>query len=137
MKIEYKEDIKLQLSEVKNLYEDAGWVAYTQDIPTLMKAIENSLKIITAWDGDQLVGLIRVVGDGLTIVYIQDILILNSYRRKKIGTQLVEQVLENYNHVRQKVLLTEEGPDRRQFYEKQGFFSCDKGELVAFAKFGA
>lgn len=47
---------------------------------------------------------------------------------------LMTQVLEKYRDVRQKVLLTEEAPDVRHFYEKHGFRSCDNGDLVAFAK---
>jgi predicted N-acetyltransferase YhbS len=100
-----------------------------------MKAIKNSLCVITAWDNDLLTGLIRVVGDGLTIIYIQDILVLNSYRRKKIGSELIRLIMEKYKTVRQKILLTDEMPDTRLFYEKLGFFSCDNGKLVAFAKF--
>lgn len=134
-KIIYKENEKLKEEEVKNLYNDAGWTAYTGDMDKLMKAIEHSICVITARDEDLLTGLIRVVGDGLTIVYIQDILVLNSHRRKKIGSELIRLIMEKYKGVRQKVLLTDETPETRSFYEKLGFFSCDKGKLVAFAKF--
>ena len=44
----------------------------------LKNAINNSLKVLTAWDDEKLVGLIRVIGDGYTIIYIQDILILTT-----------------------------------------------------------
>ncbi len=47
----------------------------------LMEAIENSLRVITAWDKDKLVALLRIVGgDGYSIIYIQDILILEDYQ---------------------------------------------------------
>lgn len=124
-----------KVNEVKSLYEDAEWTSYTKDIPKLIKALNSSLYIITAWDGDKLVGLTRVVGDGLTIIYIQDILVRKSYKRKGIGTELLQKVLNNFKDVRQKVLLTDEKQETRKFYEKNGFFSCDKGIVVAFAKF--
>ena len=41
-------------------------------------------------------------------------------------------ILDNYPEVRQKVLLTEDAPDVRHFYEKFGFTSCDQGRAVAF-----
>ncbi|WP_232225522.1 GNAT family N-acetyltransferase [Oceanobacillus manasiensis] len=125
---------KINTEQVMNLYNDVGWAAYTKDANLLQNAIEQSLDVITAWDGEKLVGLIRVVGDGLTILYIQDILVLNAYQNQGVATQLMEQVLQKYEHVRQKVLLTEEAPDVRHFYEKNGFESCDQGSLVAFAK---
>lgn len=79
-------------------------------------------------------GLVRVVGDGLTIIYIQDILVLKSHQNQGIATHLMTRVLDKFKAVRQKVLLTDEAPDVRHFYEKNGFQSCDSGELVAFAK---
>lgn len=82
----------------------------------------------------RLVGLIRIVGDGLTIIYIQDILVLNEYQNSGIASQLMQFVLNKYVDVRQKVLLTEEAPDVRHFYEKHCFQSCDQGYLVSFVK---
>lgn len=32
--------------------------------------------VLTAWSDDKLVGILRIVGDGYTIVYIQDLLVL-------------------------------------------------------------
>ena len=134
MKIEFKENKKISQLDLKTLYEDVEWYAYTRDLNQLQQALENSLYVITAWEGERLVGLIRVVGDGLTILYIQDILVLNSYQNQGIATELMNRVIAKYKDVRQKVLLTEEVPNVRHFYEKNGFSSCDQGTLVAFAK---
>lgn len=135
MTIIFKNNKNINREQVERLYNDVEWYAYTQDIDVLQQAIEQSLEVVSAWDGDELVGLIRIIGDGLTIIYIQDILVLNAYQNRGIATQLVQQILEKYKSVRQKVLLTEEAPDVRHFYEKNGFQSCDKGSLVAFASF--
>ncbi|MCB2288932.1 GNAT family N-acetyltransferase [Clostridium sp. CS001] len=121
--------------DIKHVYEDAGWVGYTKDLSKLMKAMKSSLMIVSAWEGIKLVGLIRVLGDGITIIYIQDILVLNSYKRKGIGSNLLNCVLDKYKHVDQKVLLTDDSEETRGFYENNGFISCDKGTLVAFTKF--
>lgn len=120
--------------QIRKKYIDVGWYAYTDDLEVLQQALEQSLEVISVWNEEELVGLIRVVGDGLTIIYIQDIVVLNSYQNQGIATQLIQQILKKYNNVRQKVLMTEEAPDVRHFYEKNGFQSCDKGSLVAFAK---
>ncbi|MBO2946256.1 GNAT family N-acetyltransferase [Paenibacillus sp. F411] len=125
----------INIEQLEKLYNDVQWYAYTNDLIVLQQAISQSLEVISAWDGEELVALIRVFGDGLTIIYIQDILVLNAYQNQGIATQLVQQILKKYINVRQKVLLTEEAPDVRHFYEKNDFQSCDKGSLVAFAKF--
>lgn len=134
MEISFSEKKRMDKNELKALYEDAEWFAYTQDLVLLEAALAHSLYVLSAWDGSKLAGLVRVVGDGLTIIYIQDILILKSHQNRGIATHLMTRVLDKFKAVRQKVLLTDEAPDVRHFYEKNGFQSCDSGELVAFAK---
>ena len=134
MTITFSNEKHIDKEQLEKLYNDAEWYAYTNDLELLQQAINESLFVLTAWEDDNLVGLIRVVGDGLTIIYIQDILVLKEYQNQGIATEILQHVLNKYDDVRQKVLLTDEAPNLRHFYEKNGFESCDKGELVAFAK---
>lgn len=133
--IVYKVGITFNIDNIRELYEDAKWITYTKDIENLMKSIENSLIVITAWDNDKLVGLVRVVGDGISIIYIQDILVLNSYKRRGIGSKLIEEIFKEYTNIRQIVLLTDDREETRGFYESLGFKSSDKLDLVSFVKF--
>lgn len=124
----------IEQDDLRSLYEDVEWYAYTKDLNQLQRALIQSLNVVSAWDNRKLIGLTRSVGDGLTIVYVQDILVLKEYQNQGLASIMMQYVLEKYKDVRQKVLLTEEAPDLRHFYEKNGFQSCDKGTLVAFAK---
>jgi len=135
MKIELSHEKNIHPEDLMKLYQNVGWSAYTEDLDLLKEAIMKSLDVITAWEDGELVGLIRTIGDGLIILFIQDILVQNDYQNRGIGSRLLQEILEKYASVRQKVLLTEEAEDVRAFYEKNGFSSCDKGTLVAFAKF--
>ncbi|MEZ4887519.1 MAG: GNAT family N-acetyltransferase [Chitinophagales bacterium] len=132
--ITYQQTNQIPQTALLKLYNDAGWTAYTQNPEQLENAIKNSLYVLIAKEKDELVGLIRVIGDGFTIAYIQDILVLKAYKRRGIGTLLMKQMLENFSHIRQKVLLTDDNKETRGFYESLGFQSCDKGKLVSFAK---
>lgn len=134
MVITFNNSKNISRKQLEKLYNNVQWYAYTNDLTLLQQAMLQSLDVISAWDGEELVGLIRVVGDGLTIIYIQDILVLSAYQNRGIATQLMQQILKKYKDVRQKVLLTEEAANVRHYYEKNGFQSCDKGSLVAFAK---
>ena len=127
MTINFDKGKNIQREQLERLYKDVQWYAYTQDLEVLQQAIKQSLEVISAWKDGELVGLIRIIGDGLTIIYIQDILVLKAYQNQGIATQLMQQVLEKYINVRQIVLLTEEAANVRHFYEKNGFESCDKG----------
>lgn len=61
--------------EILNLYNSVGWLNYTSNPSMLANAYKHSLKILGAYDADKLIGIIRVVGDGYSLVYIQDIIV--------------------------------------------------------------
>lgn len=131
----FKEDIILNVKDILYLYNDVGWSSYTKDIDSLIKSIKNSLKVISVWDKDLLVGLIRVVGDGHSIIYIQDILILQKYQNRGIGKRLIEIILDKYKNVMQKVLLTHKEEKNILFYKKVGFSMAEEFGCVSFVKF--
>lgn len=112
---EYKDD------EILGLYTDAGWIAYITDPDALRKGYENSLLVLAAYEGDELQGIIRVVGDGHTIVFVQDILVYKKYQRLGIGTKLLKEVLERYSNVRQIELVTDNTEKTVAFYKSVGF----------------
>ena len=134
-KIIIKEDIIPEIEEIMNLYEDVKWYAYTKDSVRLKNAIDNSLKVLTAWDGDKLVGLIRLVGDDYTIIYIQDILVLEDYQGQGIGSNLLKLVLDKYKSIRQIVLMTDNTEETVGFYKKNGMVETAEYNGVAFVKY--
>lgn len=130
--ITYQTNQPVSLKDSADLYTSVGWTAYTNDLERLKRALANSLTVITAWQDKQLLGLVRAVGDGETILYIQDILVRPTFQKQGVGSALMTKMLALHPNIRQKVLLTEEAPDVRHFYEKFGFISCDQRTLVAF-----
>lgn len=107
--------------EILGLYTDAGWIAYTENPDALRKGYENSLLILAAYEGDELQGIIRVVGDGHTIVFVQDILVYKRFQRQGIGSALLQAVLERYSSVRQIELVTDNTEKTVAFYRSAGF----------------
>ncbi|WP_243259117.1 GNAT family N-acetyltransferase [Clostridium sp. 'deep sea'] len=84
----YKNNYIPLKSEIYDLYSANGWLAYANNMTLTMQGIENSLSVITAYDDNKLVGLIRVIGDGATIIYIQDLLVDPQYQKNGIGKAL-------------------------------------------------
>ena len=80
--------------EILNLYQSVGWLNYVNQPEMLKNAYANSLKIFGAYENEKLLGSIRVVGDGHSIVFIQDIVVLPEYQRHGIGTALLKKVLD-------------------------------------------
>ncbi|MGM0437788.1 MAG: GNAT family N-acetyltransferase [Bacillota bacterium] len=128
----YKHNSSFTENDILSLYDSLGWIEYTKNMEKLIRALNNSLYILTAWDKNKLVGLVRVVGDGETIIFIQDILVLRQYQRQGIGSKLLKTVLNKYNKIRQKVLLTDDTEKTRLFYEANGFEPANKLKLVSY-----
>ena len=121
MNYKIREYIRYNQEEILHLYEKVGWTNYTSNPEMLKNAYDNSLKILAAYDSEILIGIIRAVGDGFSILYIQDILVLPEYQRQGVGTALMEEMLETYKHVYQKVLLTDDTEKTIAFYKSIGF----------------
>ncbi len=108
-------------NEIRSLYDSVGWTAYTRDMPALEKGYRNSLLILAAYECDQLAGIARAVGDGATIVFIQDILVKPDRQHQGIGTALLKAMLDRYANVRQIELTTDSRPETIAFYKSLGF----------------
>ena len=107
--------------EPVDLYRSVGWTEYTKDPKLLEDAVTSSLFVVTARHSGRLVGLARVVGDGLTIAYLQDILVCPDHQRQGVGRELFQRVFAPFQNVRQKVLMTDNDEAQIAFYESLGF----------------
>jgi len=121
-------------NEILSLYKSAGWINYTKDPAMLKDAYENSLYILGAYYEEQLAGIIRVVGDGHSVIFIQDLLVLPEYQRKGIGTMLMNSVLEKYGSVYQTILMTDDTEKTNAFYSSTGFIPASKFGCMAYVK---
>ena len=119
--MEIKEYKEYKAEEIRSLYTEVGWKAYTDNMTVLELGYKNSLLVLAAYEGDELLGIIRVVGDGYTIVFIQDILVFPSKQRQGIGTALIKAVLGKYSDVRQIELTTDNTDKTVSFYKSLGF----------------
>jgi len=129
-----KEYNKYNETEIVNLYQSVGWLNYVNNPDMLKNSYANSLKILGAYENDKLLGIIRVVGDGYSIVFIQDIIVLPEYQRNGIGTALLKRILETYQNVYQKSLFTDNTERTIQFYKSIGFEMDTDIECRAFIK---
>ena len=122
------------LTAILPLYEAVGWTNYTHDPEMLRRSFENSLLTLAAYDGDRLVGLVRAVGDGYSIVFVQDLLVLPEVQRRGIGTGLLKAVIQRFPHVYQTELLTDDTPEHAAFYRAAGFIPAREIGCTAFIK---
>lgn len=119
--MEIREYIDFNIDEIRRLYSEVGWTAYTENMPALEQGYKNSMLVLAAYENGELLGIIRAVGDGATIVFIQDILVFPEKQRHGVGTALLKAVLDRYPNVRQIELTTDNTPKTVAFYKSLGF----------------
>lgn len=124
-----------ELNELLWLYSDAGWSAYVAEPDKLLRSVEKSPYVLCARQNGRLIGLLRAVGDGESIMYMQDIIVLKEFRRQGIGRRLTEEFLREFSSVRQKVLICDILPENISFYESCGFKALDKCSCTGFVHF--
>ncbi|MFA7135222.1 MAG: GNAT family N-acetyltransferase [Bacteroidales bacterium] len=122
-----KKDLPLQ--QLHELFIAVGW-SDGGVLPEEMKAgfIKpwlHSTLVISAWDGDHLVGAVRVLSDAIFRSVIYDLLVAPEYQGKGIGSELVNRCKNHYPGSEWLV-----GCDRKNvaFYKKLGFLNSSKSD---------
>ena len=111
----------VKLDDVLHLYQAVGWTNYTNQPQMLEQALSHSLATYLARDGEEIVGLVRLVGDGFSSVFVQDLIVLPTYQRQGIGSDLMKEALGDYKDAYQVQLVTEETEKNLGFYRSLGF----------------
>lgn len=131
--IKYKEFDTTLIERVKEIYALEGWTAYLDSDEKLMRAIDNSLYVLGAFDDDKLVGFIRCVGDGEHILLVQDLIVDKSYQKQGIGTTLFKTIWEKYKDVRMFQVNTDlEDEVDNHFYKSMGMKPLVEGHMISY-----
>ena len=120
--------------EILDLYARVGWTNYTADPQMLRRAYADSLCVLGAFEGRKLLGVIRAVGDGASIVYVQDIIVHPDHQRKGIGTRLMREILARFADIYQIVLSTDDTEKTKAFYRSMGFSEMSEIGCCAFMR---
>ena len=133
--IKITKESSVSIDDVLHLYQAVGWTNYTNQPQMLEQSLAHSLATYLARDGEKIVGLVRLVGDGFSSVFVQDLIVLPSYQRQGIGSSMMKQVLSDYKDAYQVQLATDESEKTLAFYRSLGFetlssFQCTGMILV-------
>lgn len=132
--MEIREYTEYREEEILRLYTEVGWTAYTKDMSALEQGYKHSLLVLSAYENEELLGIVRAVGDGHTIVFVQDILVFPEKQRQGVGTALLKAVLDRYLDVRQIELVTDNTPKTVAFYKSLGFSELSEIGCCGFVR---
>ena len=119
--IKITKETSVSLDDVLHLYQAVGWTNYTNQPQMLSQALSHSLATYLARDGEEVVGLVRLIGDGFSSVFVQDLIVLPTYQRQGIGSHLMKKSLADYKDTYQVQLATEQTEKNMKFYRSLGF----------------
>lgn len=111
-----------EASKWLNLRKLVGFNAYNRPLDIAQRGLDNSLYGVSVYDGDKLIGMARVIGDGYTCFYVQDVLVNPEYQGLGIGKSIMKKIIKFLDNVDQDAivaLMSSKG--REGFYEQFGF----------------
>lgn len=131
--ITYTQEKRFTQEQVQDLFRSVDWIsgAYPS---RLYKALMNSSTVVTAWDGEQLVGLARAIDDGELVAFIHYVLVRPDHQGQGIAGTMIEKLKAVYRDY----LYLEGMPEDEKnvpFYEKHGFTRMKNGAAIQICNF--
>ena len=102
---------------------EIGWGATSA--PQAERAVSNTYFSVVAFDGDNAVGIGRLIGDGAVIWYVQDMIVLPEYQGRGIGTVILNKLIDfatanSFPDSNFRIALMS-AKGKEEFYQKFGF----------------
>ena len=116
--LKYTEEKIFTQEQVQQLFLSINWVSGNYP-KRLCKALMNSSTVLTVWDGDFLVGLIRVLDDTEMLAQIHYVLVHPDYQRKEIASKMIGYIKEKYKDFMYLEVMPED-KNNMLFYKKNG-----------------
>ncbi|HMV26688.1 MAG TPA: GNAT family N-acetyltransferase [bacterium] len=132
MPIEYSFDKRPSADQIIALYDRSGLPRPTQDKERIQKMYDHSDLIVTAWDGDLLVGVSRSITDWVWSCYLADLAIHPDYQKNGIGKELVRLTKEKVGEEVMILLLSV--PTAMTYYPKIGMTKEDRAFTILRTK---
>jgi ribosomal protein S18 acetylase RimI-like enzyme len=136
--VEYQVVTSAPVEEIVALYQAGGW---WQESPANRSRIEPMIRgsfcfMVARPPNGQIVAMGRVISDGASDAYIQDVVVLPPYRRQGVGGELIRRLTQYC--IEHKIgwigLLAE--PGTPAFYEKLGYGVLRGYQAMLYGKRG-
>ena len=133
MNIEYKNIKTFTEGELQRLFLSVKWESGNYP-DKLVRAMQNSSYVISAWDGNRLVGLVRALSDGETVAFLHYLLVDPAYQGQHIGDELMKRILTYFENLLY-VKVMPSDPKTITFYERYGFKQYDHYSAMVLKQF--
>ncbi|RPI16196.1 MAG: GNAT family N-acetyltransferase [Ignavibacteriae bacterium] len=128
MVITYKVNAKIEPHQLSEVFRESGIRRPFDDLNRMKKMLDNANLLITAWDGEKLVGVARALTDFSYCCYLSDLAVAKDYQRNDIGHELVQEVRNQIGD--ECILLLLSAPESMEYYPKIGFSKTENAYLI-------
>jgi predicted N-acetyltransferase YhbS len=126
--IRYALNASLTTEAVVRVFNNAGITRPTHDTARIAQMFANANLVVSAWDGDHLVGVARALSDFCYCCYLSDLAVDAAYQRQGIGSALITQVRDAMGDGVSLILLS--APGAMGYYPKVGFTAADNAFVI-------
>ena len=119
--ITYRDEAQISAAQAIDLYirSSLGERRPIDNLQTFESMLKHANLTITAWDGDQLIGISRSLTDFSYVAYLADLAVDQKYQRQGIGKKLVDETKIRLGPDCMIVLLA--APKANDYYQHIGF----------------
>src|SRR4030095_6137586 len=135
MVISYKVNAKIEAHQMAELFRASGIKRPIDDLSRIKRMIDNSNLIVTAWDGDKLVGVARALTDYGFCCYLSDLAVDKEYQKQGIGHELVDEIQKQVGDESNLILLA--ASESMEYYPKIGFDKIGNAYLIQPKKYSS
>jgi GNAT superfamily N-acetyltransferase len=128
MTIVFRTDVTPEAADVANLYRRAELIRPVDDLDRIASMLENADVIVSAWDGERLVGVARTITDYRYCAYLSDLAVDPDYQRQGIGKELVQRLRDFLGDEVMILLLSV--PNAMEYYPHIGFEQAGNAFLI-------
>ena len=126
--IVYYTNKPLHTTDIINVYQSSGINRPIDDAERITEMYANSNLVISAWDGEQLVGVARSLTDFSYCCYLSDLAVNMEYQKHGIGKRLIELTKDAMGE--RSMLLLLSAPTAMDYYPKIGFDTVTNGFII-------
>jgi GNAT superfamily N-acetyltransferase len=110
---------RVDRAEVHRFLSDVSYWAKGRTRETVDRLIDTAARVVGLYDADRQIGFCRAASDGTSIVYLADVYVLEEYRGRGLGEELVREMVENGELANLRWIL--HTTDMHPLYRKFGF----------------
>jgi GNAT superfamily N-acetyltransferase len=128
MEIIYRTNYPVSAADVAELFNQSGIRRPTEDLGRIQRMLDQANLTITAWDGDNFVGIGRALTDFSFCCYLSDLAVTKAYQKQGIGRAIID-VIESV--LGPKVMITLlAAPEAMSYYPHVGFEKADNAWIL-------